>query len=246
VGSDPSLINPWPTETPIIYFYEYFLPVFTCPYTTQRIGKMGDGGKFVCGFELFETPTGTDLQGLVEPEPCILYSFGVSGDSSFEAEFFERTNCEIHGFDASTNKMGPQISGNHQRVRFYKIFIGDKDDYWKSTKTLGTIMRENGHTWIDVLKMDIEANEYAVLNQIMDEFPDELPFGQLQVEIHAEGEDERKEFAKVYNLWERLEKVGMRAFMNEVNHNPCIVRKNKPVLMEYSFINIKADHRIVV
>ena len=34
-------------------------------------------------------------------------------------------------------------------------------------KRLSTLMRENGHTWIDLLKMDIEGAEYRVINEII-------------------------------------------------------------------------------
>lgn len=73
------------------------------------------------------------------------------------------------------------------------------------THTLQYIMKENQHDFIDLLKVDVEGSEFAVLKQIVDaakgmvhymclaEFtkhglllPGEpLPFAQLQLEIHA-------------------------------------------------------------
>jgi hypothetical protein len=29
------------------YLFDYFLPSFDCPYSVERIGRMGDGGKWV-------------------------------------------------------------------------------------------------------------------------------------------------------------------------------------------------------
>lgn len=46
-------VNPWPRHV-VMYFWDYFLPSFSCPYSIQRIGSLGDGGKWVCGMELFE------------------------------------------------------------------------------------------------------------------------------------------------------------------------------------------------
>jgi Methyltransferase domain len=41
----------------------------------ERIGRMGDGGKWVCGMSLYEA---------IPPQrPCIIYSFGVQFESSF-------------------------------------------------------------------------------------------------------------------------------------------------------------------
>jgi len=239
VKKPPHLIDPWPKTGRIIYFYEYFLPVFTCPYTTQRIGRIGDGGKFVCGFENFENSQNSS-------QKCILYSFGVNRESSFEAEFLRRTSCEIFAFDASVNSMGPEIGKhkNKSRIHFSKVFLGEKNNQAAKTKTktLLTIMRENRHTWIDILKMDIEGKEFAVLNQILDDFKGiGLPFGQLQVEFHGSATGAGS-FANFYKLWERLEEAGLRPFMNEVNHYMCVKKKSKPWLMEYSFINIKVDN----
>jgi hypothetical protein len=194
---------------------------FDCPYSVERMGRVGDGGKWVCGLELFQN------------HPCIVYSFGVSGDSSFEAEVVQRTNRLIFAFDGSVSKLGPQISTPQakHRVKFFEKFVGNSDSetHW----TLGSMMRQLGHSWVDIVKMDIEGAEFPVLDQVMDEFKEEgLPFGQLQLEIHA------GEFKDLYQFWERLEFAGLRPFMNEINHNPC-VHGRKPNLCEHSFLNVK-------
>lgn len=42
-----------------------------------------------------------------------------------------------------------------------------------------------GHTFIDILKMDIEGAEFEVLGSLIDQYRGKpLPFGQLQLEIH--------------------------------------------------------------
>lgn len=46
---------------------------WNCPYEVERIGRMGDGGKWVCGMSRYEKNS----------RPCILYSFGVQNESSF-------------------------------------------------------------------------------------------------------------------------------------------------------------------
>jgi hypothetical protein len=46
---------------------DFFTPAFQCPHQLQRIGTLGDGGKWVCGMERIE-----DKQG------CVIYSVGAS------------------------------------------------------------------------------------------------------------------------------------------------------------------------
>ncbi|KAJ7150045.1 hypothetical protein C8R43DRAFT_1006138 [Mycena crocata] len=55
-------------------------------------------------------------------------------------------------------------------------------------------MKTNGHAFIDILKIDIEGNEFEALEAYMDYFESSgvLPFGQLQLEIHTSGETEYK------------------------------------------------------
>ena len=36
---------------------------------------------------------------LFEGHPCVLYSIGSNGDSSFEQQMMRRASCEIHTFD---------------------------------------------------------------------------------------------------------------------------------------------------
>jgi len=41
----------------------------------ERIGRLGDGGKWVCGMSLYED--------IPQEKPCVIYSFGVQTESSF-------------------------------------------------------------------------------------------------------------------------------------------------------------------
>ncbi|KAG0194982.1 hypothetical protein BGX28_002682, partial [Mortierella sp. GBA30] len=75
------------------------------------------------------------------------------------------------------------------RMHFQKVFIGaeDKiDESGNTWKSLRTIMKEYGHEWIDLLKIDIEGYEYKTMDALMDSF-DILPFSQLQIEFHLGG-----------------------------------------------------------
>jgi hypothetical protein len=44
---------------------DFFIPSFQCPHRVERVGVLGDGGKWVCGVERLATQ-----------EKCVVYSFG--------------------------------------------------------------------------------------------------------------------------------------------------------------------------
>lgn len=53
--------------------WDLFPPNYNSPYPVERIGKMGEGGKFIAG-----------LDRLAQEKDCVMYSFGVEKDSSAE------------------------------------------------------------------------------------------------------------------------------------------------------------------
>jgi len=211
--------------------WNLFAPTFDCPYLKKRVGSIGDRGKWVCGFEILEETTETEAE-------CVVYSFGVNRESSFEAEILQKTNCHVFAYDMTVEKMGEQISDNFAKLRFKSVGLGVNNTY--NLRTLTTLMEENGHGWIDMLKIDIEGAEFATLEALFN-FYDVLPFGQLQLEIHSH----KLSFPNFYRWWERLESKGLRAFSSEINLNPCVNSKAMPVLMEYSFINVHVNHMLV-
>ena len=101
------------------------------------MGTIGDGGKWTCG-----------LSRLALKRDCVIYSFGINGESSFEAEVLSATRyCEIWGYDFSVDGWGPQIPSKHlSRVHFGKFGLGgsDKHDGKNQFHTLQTLMKQNG------------------------------------------------------------------------------------------------------
>merc|ERR1712098_732107 len=117
---------------------------------------MGDGGKWVCGMSRYEKNS----------RPCILYSFGVQNESSFEQEMLQRTNCEIWGYDYSVRSFGPAITNEHaHRTHFLKAGIAGKTDKAKTPPfySIQDLMQMNGHNYIDILKIDVEFAEFAAM-----------------------------------------------------------------------------------
>ncbi|KAH9025475.1 hypothetical protein EDB84DRAFT_398331 [Lactarius hengduanensis] len=148
---------------------------------------------------------------------CVIYSFGINGESSFESTLLKRAP----GCDYSVNSWGPEITSNPElrdRAHFKPFALGgtnnhdDHDDlkYW----TLDSLMDLNGLTFINALKIDIEGGELDTLTAFLSAHAaaegDVLPVGQLQLEIHArEGHENFGYFA----CWW----AGLRPFWTEPN-----------------------------
>ena len=85
-----------------------------------------------------------------------------------------------------------------------------------------------GHTFIDILKIDIEGGEFDSLASFLNSHADgELPIGHLQLEIHAWGG--REQFDYFVKWWEALEASGLRPFWTESNN---LYPGSKPGLTE--------------
>ncbi|KAG8874697.1 hypothetical protein FRB98_008300, partial [Tulasnella sp. 332] len=212
-GINPKAIEAWPGQNHEHHMYtlwDFFLPAFQCPHKVQRVGTLGDGGKWVCG-----------LKQVAKQRECVVYSVGVNGESSFEAELLQSTNCQVWGYDYSVDRFGPEIDLKPElkaRSHFYAYALGGTDDFGPgknpSFYTLPTLMKMNGHDFIDILKIDIEGAEFSVLTDLLKGYKGRpLPFGQLQLEVHAWG----KEFYEFVEWWEALEGAGLRPFFIEPN-----------------------------
>jgi hypothetical protein len=74
----------------------------------------------------------------------------------------------------------------------------------------------SGHRFIDILKIDTEGAEFEALTAFVNEHGNRnLPIGQLQLEIHAQGD--RGRFEYFLKWWESLEAAGLRPFSFEPN-----------------------------
>ncbi|KAF8126335.1 methyltransferase domain-containing protein [Boletus edulis] len=208
--------EPWPPYT----VWSFFPPSYQCPHEMERVGSLGDGGKWTCG-----------LSRLQHKPECIIYTFGMNYETSFEADALGRTRyCEIRDRRAHFHPWGLGSADAHDP--------GDDNQLY----TLKTLLEINKHRYIDILKVDIEGLEFDVLSQILQPYVasgEPVPFGQLLIEIHAWD----RKFEDFLSWWEMLESAGLRPFMSEVN----LVYQNynrgkESALVEYSFINIKGDN----
>ncbi|KAG1901981.1 methyltransferase domain-containing protein [Suillus fuscotomentosus] len=243
-GPTPDKVDPFPSHGEFYTLWDFFLPSFRCPHRVERIGIMGDGGKWVCG-----------LERIAPKRECNIYSFGVNGESSFEADLMKAApGCQIYGYDFSVRSFGPEIEQDmdlKSRSHFFSYALGPEDKHSAADNpkmfTLRTLMDRNGHDFIDILKVDIEGNEFDSLSTFIDSFHGEpLPFGQLQLEVHVYPGSAWNDFPKFLGWWEKLEAAGLRPFFSEPNLVYVnLVRGVRPDLVEYSFINVRGDHELV-
>ena len=106
-----------------------------------------DGHKFVCMPELMYD---------IENDECLVYSFGVSNDWTFEKALGE-IGCRVFSFDPTVNHP-KELEHN---VWFEKLGLGKERVDKKSLDSLKSILQKYGHenTKISYLKIDIEGGE---------------------------------------------------------------------------------------
>ncbi|KAK1974134.1 methyltransferase domain-containing protein [Colletotrichum cereale] len=231
------MINPYT-------IWDFVPAAYNCPWDLERIGRMGDGGKWVCGMSRYEK--------YPKDRECIIYSFGVRDESSFEQEMLSRTNCVVWAYDFSVVDFGEQLEpSNRDRAHFKQVGIAGKTDEQKTPPfySIADLMKMNGHTYIDILKMDIEVAEFEALDGLHRDFSgagDELPIGQLMVEIHLYSN--RDMTSRVFlDWWERLESRGLRATWTEPNLLAVtLAAYNKdPMMAEYTMVNVHDSKNIL-
>jgi FkbM family methyltransferase len=247
------------------YIYPYHVwdfarPSFFCPLDLERVGTIGDGGKVVCGMTLYDSQSSSTNSGLKSAgndtdanNNLVVYSFGVSGDSAFEAALLERTNAQIWGYDYSVDSWADQIHDEWlPRARFNRIGISGQTNLEAQPpmSTIQDLMRANGHTYIDIMKMDIEGAEFDALSSLAEYTKEQakrnneatplLPIGQLLLEIHfmqpPKGFSIPSDLTTWLEWWSSLEELGLRAVNNEDNWIGN-VRFGKPRFMEYTMVN---------
>ncbi|KAG8877436.1 hypothetical protein FRB97_003397 [Tulasnella sp. 331] len=233
-GPEPSIIEAFPGDIQMYTVWDFFQPAFNCPHTVERIGTLGVGGKWVCG-----------LDRIAEKEDCVVYSFGSSWESSFEAGLLRRTkHCKVYGYHYDSKKFGPEVRwidrlGWRTKFQRYGLSWTDED---ADFRTLPTLMFDNGHDFVDLVVIDIEGWEFPALTAVLQSYAGlTLPFGQLQVEIHMDG----MEFSEFQKWWEALEAAGLRPFFSEPNMIYHNINRGRPDISEYSFLNIRGSNAFI-
>ena len=140
---------------------------------------------------------------------CVVYSFGVGCDISFDLDMIEKWHANVYAFDPTPKSLTwLNEQSLPQEFRIFPYALGAHDGmaqfYPPSDPThvshsiavkkaknlpseevrvrrLQTIVDELGHKQIDVLKMDIEGAEYQVLQDIL---KTDVDIRQIVLEFH--------------------------------------------------------------
>lgn len=214
--------------------WDLALPSWSPPLEMSRIGRLGDGGKWTCGMSRYESMD----------SKCVVYSFGVKDDSSFEDEFLSRVpTAKVWAYDMNVCDFKGQLSpAQRKRARFVQAAIGGETDEGQTPPVYGIqeLMRRNGHEYVDVLKMDIKGSEFEAMGALMDgTLGRELPVGQLLVKVHFRTGESAGAFLA---WWERLEARGLRAVWTEPNGLANIYNMmsgDHLMAIEYTFVNVR-------
>jgi FkbM family methyltransferase len=137
----------------------------------------------------------------------IVYSGGVGNDISFEHALVKEFGVQVFLFDPSPTGLATMARPENQtRFFHFRPFAlaersgtlklsppaNTEEGSWYSGNAasaqlevaamdLASVMRQNGHTHIDFLKLDIEGSEYGVIDHILDQ---RLDVRQICVEYH--------------------------------------------------------------
>lgn len=144
------------------------------------------------------------------PENAIVYSFGIGMDISFDKTIIANHQCQVFGFDPTpksiqwiSEQQTPEafhffpfgIGERTEKVNFnlpknknyvsgsvYDHYLVDEHNTVEvQLKNFVDITNELGHTTINVLKMDIEGSEYAVIEGIL---KSGIAIKQILIETH--------------------------------------------------------------
>lgn len=195
-----------------------------------RLGNIVDGGWDICHDVQFRPKS-----------PCIVYSFGINYDFSFDEDVEKTYGCDVFCFDPSM-KTADYKHSDH--ISFYNVGLGDRNkeitvsgEKWK-LKTLRTLQKELGHAnrKIDVLKIDIEGNENSTI-------PEMISSGALNNVVQL-----CLEFHHYYDLGSlrKLYEIGFRIFW--AHQNPFaafyINGESYSYGMEVYFVNINLATKV--
>ena len=162
------------------------------------------------------------------PADCIVYSLGSSKNFDFEVGVLKHLGCAVFTFDCTVGDASA-LAAAAGNIKFKPWCVGGRDEMKKISSdwghggeikqyyTLRTIMRKLGHDHVDILKMDIERHEFAVIESLE---ASAAP-GQIAFEVHLQNSysmwGRPVSYAEWAGLWQKLVRLGYGVFYHEVN-----------------------------
>ncbi|MBX2997184.1 MAG: FkbM family methyltransferase [Caldilineaceae bacterium] len=208
------------------------IPNLQIEYQCNKSLRIGSdyGGWYICPEFLGKT--------------SVVYSIGVGTDISFDLGMIEHFGVTVHAFDPTPKsiawvkmqKLPPEFVLHEIGLAHYNgtaQFYTPRDEHNVShsivrqdnvgqaaievqVARLNTLMKKLGHNEIDLLKMDVEGAEYAIIDSILQE---KIPIRQLLVEFHhrliADGAAQTLEAVK------KLRREGYRLFAVADSSEEC-------------------------
>jgi FkbM family methyltransferase len=188
------------------------------PSVRLRLEKIGSKG---CGWIV---PT-----SLITQE-WVCYCVGAGEDITFDLALIERYGCSVYGFDPTPRAKlhVDRVARNNPRYHFSGVGLWSADgpmklyaprnpthvshsvvnlqhtaDYFVADcKRLSSLMRDLGHNHVDLLKLDVEGAEYAVLESIL---ADNVRIGVICVEF-----DQPAPLRRTWQMIDALTQSGYR------------------------------------
>ena len=196
--------NPGP-GTCLDFFKNNWEPTFHCTFE-QRIGRVGDGGKWVCDIHRY--------QALKNRSPLI-YSLGSNGDFTFETAIKEvLPQAEIHTFDRGVYSCPKHVCTFHQAYM--------SDGIRNGSTSLKQVIAKLGHTarTIDLLKVDIEGSEFLLFDSFFKSSPEKSEktyIRQILFEIHLSVNLQPNSCAHAHRLFDLFRRNHYAITHKEVN-----------------------------
>lgn len=156
--------------------YVHLNPNYPCIHGANPIGSASeasifDGHKFACGVHRIKSSP-------------IVYSFGSNQQQDFEESILAyRPDSRIFTFDIAESHL-PENAHRNPKITYTATGLGPANDIAGMPKMMliRELMKQHGHTYIDVLKVDIEGGEYPwIAAEPLDTFD---RIGQLMIEVH--------------------------------------------------------------
>jgi len=200
----------------------------------RKVGTCSDGYKYIC----------FDDEYMRKSPDCVVYSFGSSSNVCFEEAMLQNRICELHIFDPTSGEI------TDKRWTYHGYGIGGvnltETSYWNwrtqapaicencPMKTLKMIMEELGHTWVDILKVDVDGAEWRSFEAIFDQIGT-VPASQLQIETTGLDITVDK-MPQIIDFFKNVSNDGMRVFNIDPNPGTCNRDERHGPSVEYAFM----------